>query len=112
MHTIHLTAPASDALSKLQNTQLDPMEEALFQAWAHANQIEKPDAEGNTVDYRGIYKGSNGMILPNGELAQIANRTNAQSKLEQLLQEKIQGHVEKTAAQKQQALTSAGNQQR
>lgn len=97
---MHLTQPANDALSTLQNTQLSPMEEALFQAWTHANGIEKPDAEGNTVDYRGIYKGSNGMILPNGQLAQIANKSNAQSKLEQLLQEKIQAHTERRANEK------------
>lgn len=100
MHTIHLTQPAEDNLSKVQNTQLDPMEEALFQAWTHANGIEKPDAVGNLVDYRGIFKGSNGMILPNGELARIGAQSNAQSHLEQVLQDKMKAHTMHMAGKK------------
>lgn len=100
MHTVHLTQPAEEALSNLQNTQLTPMEEALFKAWAHANGIEKPDAPGNLIDYRGIYKGSGGLVLPQGALAQMTSRANDQSRLEQILQDKLKAHLLKTANEK------------
>jgi hypothetical protein len=90
-----LPQPAESALSKLQDTTLTPMEEALFHAWTQANQIKKPDAPDNMVDYRGIYKASGGVILPNGEMHRLGEEMNAQSKLERILQDRMMQHIDK-----------------
>ena len=91
---------ADIAISKLQDTQLTPMEEALFQAWTKANQIKKPDAPNDRVDYRGIYRATGGAILPNGQLKEIADKTNAESELQTLLQQRMMDHVDKMTKQK------------
>jgi hypothetical protein len=87
-HNVKLTQPAEAALSRLQDTTLSPMEEALFQAWTHANGIEKPDAPGQNVDLRGLYKAGNGIILPNNQLKQVTDKVNASSKLQQILEDR------------------------
>lgn len=94
MPEFKLTNAADLALSKLQNTTLNPMEEALFQAWSKANHILKPDNPDDTVDYRGIYKATGGTILPNGQLKHMAEKFNAQNKLEQVLQDRMLDHIE------------------
>ena len=91
---------ADIAISKLQDTQLTPMEEALFQAWTKANQIKKPDAPNDRVDYRGIYRATGGAILPNGQLKEIADKTNAESELQTLLQQRMMDHVDRMTKQK------------
>jgi hypothetical protein len=93
MDTLKVSGAADNAISKLQNTQLNPMEEALFQAWAKANQIKKPDQPKDVVDYRGIYKMGGGQILPNGDLKRFAERVNDQHQLEQALRERIEARI-------------------
>lgn len=99
-HGIKLTQPAETALSKVQNTTLSPMEEALFQAWSHANGIEKPDAPDQNVDLRGVYKGTQGLILPNNQLAQVVEKANASAKLQEILQDRYRQHVQQAAQSK------------
>ena len=99
-HKIKLTQPAEEALSKVQNTTLSPMEEALFQAWSHANAIEKPDAPGQGVDLRGLYQGLKGTVLPQPQLKQIVDKANAKSTLEQILSDRYKQHVSGAAQQK------------
>ena len=99
-HGIKLTQPAETALSKVQNTVLSPMEEALFQAWTHANGIDKPDAPDQNVDLRGLYKNSQGMILPNSQLKQVVDKANATSKLQEILQDRYKQHVQQAAQSK------------
>lgn len=94
---IKLTGAAETALSKIQDTHLDPMEEALFKAWAKANQIEKPDSPDNLTDLRGIYKSTGGIILPNGTLNRITTETNNATRLQNVLQERL---ADKLAADK------------
>lgn len=53
-------------------TKLSPMEEALFQSWARAHRVDDHNDLGNQFDYRGVYKQSNGTILPNGILNNMA----------------------------------------
>jgi hypothetical protein len=87
MPNFSLDKQAQDSLSVLQDTTLTPMNEALFQAWAKANKIEKPDAPDDHVDYRGIYQESGGKILPNGQLQRFAQKLNHEDKLRGILQE-------------------------
>lgn len=91
---------ADIAISKLQDTQLTPMEEALFQAWTKANQIKKPDAPNDRVDYRGIYRATGGAILPNGQLKAIADKTNAESELQTILHQRMMDHIGNLTKQK------------
>jgi hypothetical protein len=100
MSDIKLTGAAESAMSNLQNTELPPMEEALFQAWAKANQIKKTDLPDDVVDYRGIYKGTGGHILPHGELPRMAKLANDQYKLERVLHERMQDRVKQLTQDK------------
>jgi hypothetical protein len=100
MPNITLDAKADAALSRLQDTTLSPMEEALFKAWTKANQIQKPDAPDDTVDYRGIYKESGGTILPNGQLKQFASKINVEDKLRNILHDRMMQHIDKLTGKK------------
>jgi hypothetical protein len=86
---IKLDNRAENALSDLQDTKLSPMEEVLFKTWATANQISKPDNPEDHVDYRGIYKLTNGKILPRGELARRAKTENSHRTLTRVLQDRV-----------------------
>lgn len=99
-HGIKLSAPAESALSTVQSTVLSPMEEALFQSWSHANGIEKPDDPNNMVDLRGVYKGTQGMILPHGTMPRIVSKANAQSKLEQILSDRLKDKTKQNLDEK------------
>lgn len=107
-----LDSPTEHALNKLQNTELSPMEEALFKSWAAANQIKKPDSADDPTDYRGIWKETGGRVLPYGQLQQFANRTKNEQTLVKALSERINAGEQ---AGEQQAgnfgkdLASAGN---
>jgi hypothetical protein len=103
LNDIKLNGPAENALSSLQDTVLNPMEEALFQAWTKANKIDKPDAPGDVVDYRGIYKQTQGQILPNGQLKQVADKVNSETLLQRVLQERIQDRINKQTTSKEDA---------
>lgn len=100
LHNMKLSQPAEQALSKVQNTTLSPMEEALFQAWSHANGIEKPDDPNNMVDLRGMYKGTNAAILPNSQMKQIVDKSNAMAKLQQILSDRYKDSVQTRAKDK------------
>lgn len=104
---LKLNNKAESALSKLQDTILSPMEEALFKAWTKANQIEKPDNPDNHVDYRGIYKLTDGAVLPNGELKRIAERFNAEGTLQNVLQERMMDHIKKLTSERKQEAAAA-----
>jgi len=80
---------AENALSDLQDTLLSPMEEALFQSWAKANQITKPDNPEDHVDYRGVYKEVGGQVLPRGAMPRIAKTVNSEKTLMRVLQERM-----------------------
>ena len=89
MEQLQISPQVEDTLQKMQDTKLDPLEEALFQGWAKANQIEDPDADGDIVDYRGIWKQSNGLVLPRGELKQMAEDQNQMHTLQRELQQRM-----------------------
>jgi hypothetical protein len=93
MANISLDNKADAALSKLQDTTLTPMEEALFQGWAKANQIAKPDAPENRVDFRGIYKHTGGTVLPNGQLKRFTDKLNTEEELQKLLHERMMERI-------------------
>lgn len=107
MANLTIDQKTNDALSHLQNTQLTPMEEALFQAWAKANQIKKPDDPTNQVDLRGIYQMSGGTILPNGELKRITDQLNNEANLQDLLHRRIMDHVNTLKQEKKNQLPIA-----
>ncbi len=94
MPNFSLDSQAQDALSHLQDTSLTPMEEALFNAWAKANKIQKPDNPQDHVDYRGIYKETGGKILPNGQLDRFAKKLNSEDKLRDILREQYLKHID------------------
>lgn len=57
-------------------TNLSPLEDALFQAWARAHRVENHDDPNNRFDYRGLYKQSNGQMLPPTFLNSMAQQHN------------------------------------
>lgn len=57
-------------------TKLNPLEEALFQTWARANGIDNHDDPSNYFDHRGVYKQTNGLILPPGLLKSLTMQHN------------------------------------
>jgi hypothetical protein len=89
MEQLTISPKAEDALQKLQDTKLSPMEEALFQSRTKANQIKDPDAVGDVVDYRGIWKSTGGLVLPYGELKKKAEEMNSSHTLERELQQRM-----------------------
>lgn len=94
MIDIKLDSPAENALDRLQDTDLSPMEEVLFKAWTKANGIEKPDNVDDTTDYRGLWKHTGGKILPWGQLKQLTSRKNAESRLQKTLTDRMVGAVQ------------------
>lgn len=93
MEQLDLPPKAEHAFQRLQDTDLSPMEEALFKAWTKANQIEDPDAPDDTVDYRGIWKATNGHVLPPGELKKTTEVQNLSNTLERALQERMMKRI-------------------
>lgn len=98
---LKIDGAASSALNRLQDTKLTPMEEVLFKAWTKANGIKEPDAPEDVVDYRGIYRETNGEVLPHGVLKQYAEETNNEQKLMQILQERMQERIQQTVGSAQ-----------
>lgn len=98
---LNLPPKAESALNRLQDTNLSPMEEALFQAWTKANQIADPDNPNDFVDYRGLYMASRGAVLPNGELKRMTEEQNASTELEKALQERMLQRMEEMAGKQE-----------
>lgn len=89
MDRLKLDGPSETALHRLQDTELSPMEEALFKAWTKANGIRKPDNADDPMDYRGIWKETGGQVLPWNQLERIATKRNAESRLTQTLADRM-----------------------
>lgn len=96
-----LDGATDSALSRLQDTTLSPMEEVLFKSWTKANQIKEPDAPGDIVDYRGIYKHTNGTILPYGQLKLLSEKQNNEHKLQQALQQQMMDRIQQTVGKEE-----------
>lgn len=101
MDNIVISPKAEGALQRLQDTTLTPMEEALFQTWLHANQITSPDEPTDVVDYRGIWKSTNGKVLARGELKRMAEDKNNMHTLERELQQRMQDRISKLAGKRE-----------
>jgi hypothetical protein len=57
-------------------TNLNPLEEHLFQAWTKANQVQNHDDPKNTFDHRGMFKSMNGQVHPPGAVNDFAKAHN------------------------------------
>lgn len=57
-----------EAIKRLTQTQLSPLEEQLFQGWLAANGMEDPEDPNHPIDLRGAYQESQGKVLPPGQL--------------------------------------------
>jgi hypothetical protein len=101
MDQLPLPPKAENALQRLQDTTLSPMEEALFTSWTKANQIAKPDEPNDVVDYRGIWKSTNGAVLPHGELKRMAQEKNDSHTLERALQERMMKRITEITGKKE-----------
>lgn len=98
MEDIKLDSPTENAISTIQDTELTPMEEVLFKSWTKANQIAKPDAADDHMDYRGVWKETGGAILPFGQANRIAKRTNAETTIKRTLTDRLMS-AKKNAAE-------------
>ena len=101
MDQLQISPNAETALQQLQDTKLNPMEEALFKSWTKANQIVEPDAKGDVMDYRGIWKATNGQVLPHGELKKKAEFENNIHTLERELQQRMMDRVSEMAGKEE-----------
>lgn len=101
MERFKLDGPADAALNRVQDTELSPMEEALFKSWTKANGIEKPDNVDDHMDYRGLYKETGGKVLPWSQLERISTLRNAESRLVKTLSERAldRAHSDQQKAQ-------------
>jgi len=101
MAELSLPPNAETALNRIQDTKLNPMEEALFNGWLKANKIEDPDAPDDVIDYRGIYKATGGAILPGGELARQTQHMNDEKTIERALQERMLARIDEMVGKKE-----------
>lgn len=101
MDKLNISPKAEQSLQRLQDVTLSPMEEALFQAWTKANQIDKPNDPTDSVDYRGIWKATNGQVLPRGELKVMAEMQNHSQTLEKALQERMMERITEVTGKKE-----------
>lgn len=46
----------------------------MFDSWANANQLEDHDSDDNEFDYRGLYKSTDGKVLPPGQLKNMTQQ--------------------------------------
>lgn len=101
MDQLDLDPKAEQDLARLQDTKLNAMEEALFQAWTKANQIEDPDAPDDSNDYRGIWKNTQGQVLPRGELKNMTDTMNLENSLQKALQQRMIDRVNELAGKEE-----------
>lgn len=66
-----------EAIHTLNRSELSPLEETMFQAWATANQLEDTDSPENTMDFRQVYQQTGGKVMPPGELKRKAEKMSA-----------------------------------
>lgn len=74
-----------EALNRSRQTQLDPLSDTLFKAWAEANGV--PDPDKHPLDLKGIYQETGGKVMPPGTLQKLAD----QSTLQQELMKRVKG---------------------
>ena len=82
LHTPSMNKPdpaVKQAIAKLQQTQLSPLEEQLFVGWMAANGMdaEKMGNSDSPIDFRHIYKESNGKVMPTGQLQKQVEKQSA-----------------------------------
>jgi hypothetical protein len=65
------------AIQRLAQTQLDPLQEVIFKSWLEANQIEDADNPETPFDWRGLYQQTGGKVFAPGELSGKVNHQNA-----------------------------------
>lgn len=64
-----------EAIHGLNRTELSPLEETMFQAWASANQLdEHVDSPDSALDMRDLYKRTGGKVQPPGQLKREAEK--------------------------------------
>lgn len=101
MENLQISPQAEQSLQRLQDTELTPLEEALFQAWTKANQIENPDDPKDITDYRGIWRGVNGLVLPRGEVKKMAEDQNNTHNLQRELQQRMLDRITEMTGKKE-----------
>jgi hypothetical protein len=60
-----------DAIGRLHQTELNPLEEVMFKSWMNANGID-PDKNDLNFDLRSLYRQTGGKVLPPDQLKQAA----------------------------------------
>jgi hypothetical protein len=59
------------AMKRLTQTQLSPLEEALFQGWMKAHDMEGADE--SDFDFRKLYQETGGKVMPPSEMKQMVD---------------------------------------
>lgn len=72
--------PPTSGAAPAPQTKLDPLHEALFQGWGHANGLDPsshaPDNSANHYDFRGMFKATNGQVQPPGAVSSASSTFN------------------------------------
>jgi hypothetical protein len=71
-----------EAINRLGQTQLSPLEEVMYNSWASANGLD-PESNDMSVDLRGVYQQTNGKVMPPGMLKNQAQRATDMNTLQQ-----------------------------
>lgn len=64
-----------EAINKLTQTQLSPLEEVMYNSWANANQLDTKNEQ--PFDYRKLYQATGGKVFAPGELKGLTDKLNA-----------------------------------
>lgn len=70
-------AAVQQAIQKLSQVELSPLEEQLFKGWLAANGMEEGKDMDDSMDYRKVYKDSGGKVLPTGQLQKQLEKESA-----------------------------------
>jgi hypothetical protein len=74
-----------EAIGRLHQTQLSPLEEVMFNSWASANGID-PEKHDSQFDLRDVYKQTGGQVMPPGQLKDAAQKASDMQTLAQAQQ--------------------------
>jgi len=85
------TGPDPDilnAINRLKQTELSPLEEVIYNSWAQANGLEEGGEGTEGFDFRDLFMQTGGKVFPPGQLKGMAEKQAAM----QMLQEAQSAH--------------------
>jgi len=70
-----------NAINRLKQTELSPLEEVIYNSWAQANGLEEGGEGTEGFDFRDLYMQTGGKVFPPGQLKSMAEKQGAMEML-------------------------------